>query len=1159
MPCPRVVAVAVLALTLLVAGTAQARYADVHTASLPACTIVGTAGDDTLTGTRGDDVICAQGGDDVVRGRGGDDKIYGGAGNDRLSGGSGNDRLYGFRGTDRLRGGSGRDALQGGPDADTLDGGTGKDTVDYASRRGVLHVTLGRGANDGLLGEDDSVGGNVEVIRGGHGSDILTGNKRANRIRGGGGNDVIRGGRGDDRLEGNRGDDRILARDGGKFEDRVTCGRGTDVALANGRDRVSSDCETGGQPQAGGGPVNHAPKSISLSPAAVAENLPVGTAVGTLTAPDEDAGQHHTFELVDGAGSADNGAFQIDGSTLRTNAVLDREAKSTYSIRVRARDDGTPKKTVNRALTVTVTNVNEPPFGLALSAASVAENRPVGTAVGTLSAGDPDAGDAVGFSLVPGALDNSAFAVDGTTLRTGQMFDFEAKHAYTVRVRATDHNGATADRDFDIAVTNTADAPVADAKNVVAVEDTAKAITLSGTDPDGDPLTFRVTREPEHGTYAAGIYTPDPDFNGNDSFEYVANDGTKDSEPATVSIAVAPVNDVPIATDGTLNTDEDTAAPVGFGALVSDVETADDDLDVDIVSPPANGDVSDGTYTPDENYHGPDSFTYAVTDRGDPDGCSADPCDAAATSDTKTVTIDVASVNDAPTADDKPVTVDEDGSAPVTLTGSDADGDSLTFSVTGPGPEHGSFTGGTYTPDANYNGPDSFTYIANDGTTDSAPATVTITVAPVNDAPVAALGARMTNEDTPLTLNLAALVSDVETSDANLTYEIVNQPSHGTATGTTYTPAHDYTGPDNLTYKVTDRGDPDNCGTPGPSCTAPLSSATRSVAITVNPVNDAPTADDKSVSTDEDTAAPITLSGSDVDGDPLTFDVSQPDHGVVTGSGTARIYTPEANYNGPDSFTYTANDGTSDSAPATVSITVGPVNDTPVATPGSRSTDEDTPLTLDLASLVSDVETSDANLTYEIVGQPANGTATATTYTPDTHFNGTDSLTYKVTDRGDPDNCSAAPCDGPETSTTETVSITVSPVNDAPIVTPGLRGTDEDTPVALNLDALVSDIETSDSNLTYEIVDPPAHGTATATTYTPDPDFSGTDGLTYRVTDRGDPDNCGAPGPGCDAPLTSAIQTVTLSVAAVNDAPLNTLPAGPLISTQDADTPITGA
>src|SRR5262249_1471365 len=128
----------------------------------------------------------------------------------------------------------------------------------------------------------------------------------------------------------------------------------------------------------------------------------------------------------------------------------------------------------------------------------------------------------------------------------------------------------------------------------------------------------------------------------------------------------------------------------------------------------------------------------------------------------------------------------------------------------------------------------------------------------------------------------------------------------------------------------------------------------------------------------------------------------------------------------------TANGGVDTSTTQTLTITVTAVNDAPVATDESDTTAEDTPLTLNLSALASDAETSPANLTFQIVGAPAHGTATTTTYTPDANFNGTDSFRYSVTDRGDPDGCAGAPpaCDAPKTST-GTVTVTVTPVNDA--------------------------------------------------------------------------------------------------------------------------------
>ncbi len=234
----------------------------------------------------------------------------------------------------------------------------------------------------------------------------------------------------------------------------------------------------------------------------------------------------------------------------------------------------------------------------------------------------------------------------------------------------------------------------------------------------------------------------------------------------------------------------------------------------------------------------------------------------------------------------------------------------------------------------------------------------------------------------------------------------------------------------------------------------------RAFAITVSDTAEPPTpGPTPPATTDEDAPVTVTLSASDPEGEDVTSfatNTGPASHGTpgpvgpigCTG-GTPNVctadvvFTPDADYNGAAGFSYTASDGTHVSLPATVSITVRPINDTPTALDASRTTDEDTPLALDLAALVGDVETADANLTYEIVTPPAHGTATATTYTPAADFNGTDSLTYRVIDRGDPDNCGApAPaCDAPETSTTQTVSITVDPVNDTPSLDASRRPT----------------------------------------------------------------------------------------------------------------------
>src|SRR5205823_1630080 len=123
-------------------------------------------------------------------------------------------------------------------------------------------------------------------------------------------------------------------------------------------------------------------------------------------------------------------------------------------------------------------------------------------------------------------------------------------------------------------------------------------------------------------------------------------------------------------------------------------------------------------------------------------------------------------------------------------------------------------------------------------------------------APLASDSSATLNEDGSTAVNLSALVSDLETSNANLTYAVVTGPTHGTLTGSgssrTYTPDANYNGTDSFTYKVTDRGDPDNCGAPSTSCYADKSSATKTISPTRNPANDAPLASDSSATLNED-------------------------------------------------------------------------------------------------------------------------------------------------------------------------------------------------------------------------------------------------------------------------------------------------------------------
>ena len=531
-------------------------------------------------------------------------------------------------------------------------------------------------------------------------------------------------------------------------------------------------------------------------------------------------------------------------------------------------------------------------------------------------------------------------------------------------------------------------------------------------------------------------------------------------------------------------------------------------------------------------------------------------------------------VNDAPVATDDTADTDEDTALnyiAVLTNDTDVNGDSLSVSsVTQPSNGSASLVNGevNYTPAGNYNGPDSFTYTVSDGKGGTDTATVNLTLNAVNDAPVAANDTKTTDEDTPLTFPSSDLVGNddegaPDESGQTLTVTEVFDGTHGTvdlgADGNiTFTPEANYHGDATFDYRVCDNGSPSEC-----------SIETAVVTITVSPVNDAPEAVNDSATTDEDTAEAINVIANDTDVDNTNAQLSvssftQPSNGAVTQNADGTLkYTPKADFNGTDSFTYEAKDASLDSNSAKVTITVRAVNDAPVAKDNTYTTDEDTPLTVEAPGLLgndTDVENdtlrvADGNATtadgISPVSGPADGTVTLNangsfTYTPGANFNGSDAFTYRVCDDGSPQKCSVE---------TANVDVAINAVNDAPVANDGTESMDEDAaPISIDFGALVSDVETSDANLTYNITALPAakgtlSGSGSTRTLDSADDFNGTVEIPYTVTDRGDPDNCGQPSTSCDAPETSVSKTVTVTVRPVNDAPTVTLASGGSCST----------
>lgn len=648
--------------------------------------------------------------------------------------------------------------------------------------------------------------------------------------------------------------------------------------------------------------------------------------------------------------------------------------------------------------------------------------------------------------------------------------DFSGEDGFDYEV--CDLDGLCDQANVKLTVTEVNDLPTADTQTIGTSEDVPVQITLSGSDPEGQDLTYSIASGPARGNLVGTApyvtYTPALDTAGPDSFTFTVFDGVGTSAPATVDIGVTPVNDPPIASGSTVAGDEDQ--PIAIVLSANDVDG--DPLTYQLVTPPANGqltpafdpNVTNYSYTGNANFNGADSLTFLVND-GAVDSAPA------------TITINVAPVNDAPSAPPVLVTVAEDQMIDIDLDGADVDGDELEFEVNS-NPTNGGLsftaTGVRYTPNLNFNGTDSFIYSVSDGITSSPVGTVTITVTPVNDAPVGVEATINLDEDGTAPVILQGDDPDGDDLSFTVTTDPANGQLSGTAPNLTYTPNPDFNGTDSLFYTVADASE---------------TSAPTQVLIQVAAVNDLPVAAPQSVTVGEDTATPVTLSGSDVDEDDLSYSITtQPVNGVLTGTEPNLTYTPNANYAGPDSFIFTVNDGTTDSAPAQVNITVTGTNDAPTADAQSVAVPEDGNIAITLTGDDADGD----GLTFAIQSQPSNGVLSGSpptvTYTPNADYNGGDSFSFVAND-------------GTVNSAAALISLSVTPVNDLPVGDPQSLTTVEETPV--DVPATGSDID--GDAVTFRVGTGPSNGQLSGMqpllTYTPNPGFVGTDGFTLIPND----------------------------------------------------------
>lgn len=320
-----------------------------------------------------------------------------------------------------------------------------------------------------------------------------------------------------------------------------------------------------------------------------------------------------------------------------------------------------------------------------------------------------------------------------------------------------------------------------------------------------------------------------------------------------------------------------------------------------------------------------------------------------------------------------------------------------------------------YTPNSGYLGSDNFTYTITDGQA-SATANVSVAVVSTNDPPVAVNDTASTNEDQAKTIN--PLSNDSDPENEPLSLGSVSAPSHGSAVksgnSVIYTPDSNYSGSDGFSYEVSDG--------------ELTSSAT--VSVTVNAVNDPPVASNDSVSTNEDTQTTFNprINDTDVETPSSSLIITAKTNGskgtvAIVNSGTQLRYTPNANVNGSDSFTYTIKDGANATDSATVSVTINPVNDPINAINDNRSTNEDTVTTFDPRTNDIEPDGQAVTITGKTNGSKGSvaivNSGTRLRYTPQSNVSGSDSFTYTVSDG--------------HSSDTATVSMTINAVNDPPV------------------------------------------------------------------------------------------------------------------------------
>ncbi|MBT5102321.1 MAG: tandem-95 repeat protein [Planctomycetes bacterium] len=563
----------------------------------------------------------------------------------------------------------------------------------------------------------------------------------------------------------------------------------------------------------------------------------------------------------------------------------------------------------------------------------------------------------------------------------------------------------------------------------------------------------------------------------------------------------------PVANDDSGQVDEDQS--ILIDVMANDTDRNQTEIAIIDVQNGANGSAALESgqirYTPNADWNGSDSFTYTISD-------------SLGLTSTATVNALVNSIEDPPLAVKDSFAIAEDSaSTQLNVLANDIDVDGHLLTVV----EIGAADFGTsllqaglvsYQPVADWFGEATFFYTCEDPTGLRSTATITVTVDPVNDAPVSLDDAAATLEDTPLTID--ALANDFDVDDTVLVISQVGSPGHGQVSNLggaeiLYTPDQHWFGTDSFSYTIVDPHG--------------LSSSS-TVVVTVSPVEDTPIANDDSFTLAEDSGYEIlSVLGNDTDGDGhvlTVVEVSAADFGRSVLQNGVVAYKPDADWFGSATFSYTCQDPTGLQASAVISITVDPVNDPPVSNDDSESTTEDVPVLIDVLS--NDTDVDEDLLLVTAVGAASHGeviivsAGAGVRYSPEAHWFGSDSFTYL---------CS----DGAGGESQSTVFVSVSSENDAAVPEDDHYQMQEGvTPDYILIDPLSNDWDPEDDAFFLVSITSPNYGnslnhsTAGVVYQAPDSNWYGEDEFTYTIE---------------EANGLQSVGTIRISIANVNDAP----------------------